>query len=146
MRHGRSGHLLVTLLVLVLAYHFRAQILAWLRGVSPSAAALVSPLIVNNNAGANVNNPPSLFQSLIAAFGGGGGDIVIGPNGAVSSPNSLAAGLNGFPGGFTGFGGSGGGTIDYSYLAAGSSAAGTYPDGSKSRCSTHATDGKMLCA
>lgn len=48
-------------------------------------------------------------------------------------------------GGFTGLWGSGGGAIDFSYLAAGNPTIGPIRSAFAPGCSTHLTDGKPLC-
>lgn len=137
-KHGH--HWVAFAAAIVILWHYRSQLLAlWQTNIAPSLVTILPPSLASLiGTAAHPLDVPVLSRQ-------GGGDSVNGRNGEVGSENSLAGGIAGFPGGFTGFGGSGAGTIDYSSLASGAST-GPYPNGSKSPCSSHGTDGKRICA
>jgi hypothetical protein len=133
-----GGGLILTVIALLLAYHFRAQILAWLQ------ASPLAPLL-----GAVAGPPGSLTTpasvgGVTRLEGDSGGENNATSGGFMSVGLPPAGSRLTDPGGFTGFIGSGGGAIDYGYTAAGNPLTGPVAN-SFGRCSTHLTDGKPLC-
>jgi hypothetical protein len=132
----KGGGAILLVIALLLAYHFRAQILAWLQS-SPLASVLPGAGVLGS-----LTSPASTGHSTRSPDTSGTGNATTAGFPGVGTP--VEGSRLGDPGGFTGFIGSGGGAIDYSNTASGNPLVGPFPN-SFGRCSTHLTDGKPLC-
>jgi hypothetical protein len=142
--HGKSSGIAATLLVLLLAYHFRAQILAWLGGVSPSFAAMVAPLVGSSGSDGALTSLPREIGDFFGFPGDNGNGRTVNlfqgilQAGSMDSAGSGPASYQNNPGGF------GGGAIEEGNSQGGGNT-GPVPN-SFGHCSTNPRDGKLLCA
>lgn len=139
-RSSKSHPVLLLVVIVALAYYFRAQLLSAVQSVSPSLAAAIAPVFGSTAVAPSTPSAiaPGASTLLHSVFGGGttqpsfNGNLFSGPLGSTNM------GLGFFPGG---------GNIgsDGENDSSTSPAAGPVNNGF-GNCSANPRDGKMLCS